>query len=445
MVVPIFKKGDRQNVGNYRPVSLTSSISRIFESVLSEKLTTYVLNHNIISSFQFGFLPKKSSCSNLLSSLYSWLKSYSLSSCTSVLYTDFKKAFDSVNHRFLIHVLHSSGLNSQVVNWLKNFLTDRQQIVCINNSMSTPLTVLSGVPQGSVIGPFLFLLFINGITDPSLLSPSVSIRLFADDSKLFSTDPHDLQIAINKTNSWLSQRQLLLAPHKCVVLKLKRPSSTDTSQFFIDNHPVEEVSNMKDLGVIISSDLKWSTHIDSICHSASTTSFQLIKIIKSANIWTWLRIFKTYIRPKLEYNTPVWPPYMLKDIKRVESVQKRFTKIAFQKCNIPFSSYKDRLYKVNCLSLELRRVYFDVVLMFKIIHNLSDLKFDDFFLFINSSYSLRSHSFQIKTFVKFQTQGFHSFFGRIPSLWNKLPAHVVDSPSLATFKSSVKRHLLQSF
>ena len=129
--------------------------------------------------------------------------------------------------------------------------------MCINDSTSPPLPVLSGVAQGSVIGPFLFLLFINGISD-TLHSPNVNIRLYADDSKLLSTVPIDLQNTIDESAKWLLQRQLLLAPHKCAILKIMKRSVTDNTTFYIGGHPVKEVDSFKDLGITVAKDLKWS-------------------------------------------------------------------------------------------------------------------------------------------------------------------------------------------
>ena len=444
-IIPVFKKGDRRKVGNYRPISLTSSISRLFEAVLLNKLQPFVIQNNSISKFQFGFLPNRTLCGNMLSSLYPWCVSYSSSKSTNILYTDIKKAFDSVNHRFLVHILHSFGISIEVIKWLENFLADRQQMVCINNSLSPPLAVHSGVPQGSVIAPFLFLLFINGIADGPCSSQSVDIRLFADDSKLFSNAPDDLQQAIDEADQWLSQRQLCLAPQKCAILKIKKASVTDSSQFYINSHSVKEVQQFRDLGILVSSDLKWSSHISSITHSASVTSYQFRKFIKSKNIWTWIQLYKTYIRPKLEFNTTIWSPFLLKDINKLESIQRKFTKFAFKKCSIPFENYKSRLYMINMLSLKSRRIFFDLILMYKIINNISDLTFDNYFQLIKTNYSLRSHSFQIKPKLYINSTQFqNSFFGRIPSLWNSLPTEVVESTSLDSFKKLLNLHLLQN-
>ena len=454
-IVPVFKKGDRRKVGNYRPVSLTSSISRLFEAVLLEKLMSYALENHLLSKFQFGFLPTRTSCGNLLSSIHSWLTSLLSSKCTNVFYTDIKKAFDSVNHRILIQILISSGFNTDVVSWISNFLCDRIQKVCINNATSSALPVYSGVPQGSVLGPFLFLIYYDKITNilnhssdlmPTQISDQISdlsIRLFADDCKIFSSQPQVLQKAMDNSHEWLSTHQLDLARDKCAILKIKKSAIQENTTFSLDHVPIQEVTKFKDLGILVTGDLNWSTHIDYICHRASITSFQITKSLNSKIIWTWLKLYQTYIRPKLESNTQIWSPFLIKDVNKIESIQRKFTRFAFNKCSISNTGYEDRLRKINMLSLKQRRVYFDLALMFKMINNISDLQFNDYFYLITTKYSLRSHTLQINTKNKFNSSRWHnSYFGRIPSLWNVLPSHIVLSPSLNTFKIALKAYLL---
>ena len=164
-------------------------------------------------------------------------------------------------------------------------------------------------------------------------------------------------------------------------------------------------------------------------------SYQILKSFESKNVWTLIKLFKTYIRPKLEYNTPVWSPYLLKDIKAIEKIQKRFTKSIFRRCNIPFSSYLDRLYKLNLLSLENRRIRNDLILFFKIINNLSDLNFDDYFKFQFCDYSLRGGSSKVVSTKELKDRAWlKSFFERAPYYWNKLEPSLRSVKSLDIFK-----------
>ena len=191
--------------------------------------------------------------------------------------------------------------------------------------------------------------------------------------------------------------------------------------------------------------MKWELHINRIVQQASFISYRIIKSFRSKNIWVLLKLYKTYVRPKLEYNTPVWSPYLLKDVNAIENVQKRFTKIVCRRCNIPSSSYSDRLTKLNLSSLQSRRVRFDLITLFKIINNMSDLNFDSFFVIKYYPYSLRNRSSQILPKQHFNDGIWTgSFFERAPRYWNKLSQDVTNTDSLNLFKTKLKSISLES-
>ena len=296
----------------------------------------------MISPAQFGFVPGKSSCSQLLSTVNEWFQALSTNPSVNVIYTDIAKAFDSVSHAKLSLVIESYGISFDTSNWLKEFLTDRQQQVCIGTSFSSLLPVLSGVPQGSVIGPLLFLLFFDDITKTvPQVQGSSDVKLFADDTKLYASNPNDLQIYTDHMSSWLKDHQLNIAHHKCFSMCISRPRSKVLAPLFsIDSNTIPVHHQAKDLGIIVSDKLKWSNHIDSIVAKASASAYQILKCFKSNNIWILLRLSKTYVRPKLEYNTPVWSPYLLEDIDKLESVQRLFLRRAFMRCGVVSNSIR---------------------------------------------------------------------------------------------------------
>ena len=443
LVVPVFKKGNRNTVSNYRPVSLTSSFSRILESILVNKIMQHLLSNDLLSSQQFGFIPNRSTSSNLLTASFEWINSLSKDLRTNVIYTDVAKAFDTVSHTKLINTLQAFSIDNAVINWVKNFLLERTQQVVINDSTSAPAKISSGVPQGSVLGPCLFNIFYNDIVSDCVepIKSSGNISLFADDMKLYSTENSNLQQSLNLASEWTVSRQLNLAPSKCVILQINKSGVTgDTASFCIGQHQLTTVQKFKDLGVVISQDLKWSEHVNYITRIASVSLYHIKKVFNSTNIWTLLKLYTTYVRPKLEYNTSVWSPYLKQNIDKIEKVQENFTKFALQRCNIPFVNYKDSLKKLNIKSLHHRRVKFDLILMYKIIHGLININFYEYFTFKDYSYNLRRHSLQIKSNFKFRTNKYNGcFFIRIEKYWNFLPNDVVVSPSLEVFRRKVSK------
>ena len=440
IVIPIFKKGSRNLAKNYRPISLTSSICRLFESIISKKILSHLLSNDLLSPQQFGFLPNRSSCSQLLSCLHKWLLAYSNRITTDIIYTDIRKAFDSVSHPKLISTLGQYKLNPIIINWIKNFLTGRSQQVALNDALSSPLDVYSGVPQGSIIGSLMFNIYFNDITTSlSSSRDSESIMLFADDAKVFSTIPEDLHESLKSVDVWLKSRQLQLACEKCFVLSLTKDQSIK-NDYYLNNQKLASESIAKDLGIYISYDLKWEHHINHLSKISSSVSYQIRKSIRTKNIWTFIKLYTTYVRPKLEYNSPVWSPYLKKDILKLESVQRRFTKSACLRCSIPFTSYQDRITKLNLKTLEYRRVTFDLIFLFKIIHGLINLNFQDYFVNKNLPYSLRGSTFRIDAVTKFKSTQFQNcFFNRIPSTWNALPEEITSQTNLDTFKRKLNK------
>ena len=307
--------------------------------------------------------------------------------------------------------------------------------MAIKESISDKLRVLSGVPQGSVIGPLLFLIFIDDIT--TLCSQESSIYLFADDTKVFSTNPNDLQLTVNNISSFFKQRQLLLAKEKCE--KITFTKNNIIPDLNIDNHVLMETEAIKDLGIIITKDLKWHHHIMQIKAKAFQRSRHILKSFNSNNIWTLLKAYKSYVRPIAEYGSTIWNPYLAKDIQAVESIQRFFTKKICCRARIPFCSYNDRLYKLNIRSLQYRRLESDIILTYKIIHNLVDIPINRFFELNNSPYNTRNHEFSFK--IKHVRTNFQKnfFSNRIPPIWNRLPADIVLSSSLNLFKSKLKK------
>ena len=262
VITPVHKSGDKSQVNNYRPISLLCNTSKVLEQLVYSKIISHITR--FLTPQQFGFLKNKSTAQQLLI-LFNII--LSTNHQTDVIYFNFKKVFDSVPHNELLFKLKSLGISGNLWLWFKLYLSNRYQCVKINNKYSHLLPVLSGIPQGSILGPLLFLIYVNDI--PDHISKSL-LYLFADDTKCLKTisDPSDvfeLQHDINSLNLWSVQWGLLFNPTKIVQISFK---STLQTSYTIGRSSISKVDSHKDLGIILPSNLTWDAHYDHIISKA---------------------------------------------------------------------------------------------------------------------------------------------------------------------------------
>ena len=213
----------------------------------------------------------------------------------------------------------------------------------------------------------------------------------------------------------------------------------------IGTSTLNNTSKVKDLGVFITDDLKWYHHIQTIKTSTMQKCYQILRSFNSKNIWILLKSYLTYVRPILEYASEIWNPYLIKDIDAIEAVQRYFTRRIFRRSNLPFSSYAERLHMLNLHSLEYRRLLTDLIMVFKITHNLVDVEFEDFFTYYYSPYTTRRHKYCLAV-EKHKTNSRSNFFtARIAPIWNKLPANIFSPDNLSSFSSKLKKLDLHQF
>ncbi len=345
-ITPIHKKGSKLNPANYRPISLTAVPCKIMETIVRNIMMDHLISNNLISSFQHGFVHNKSCHTNLLETLDITTESANKGFPTIIIFLDFAKAFDKVSHTALTTKLHAYGFSGPISNWISDFLTNRKQRVILGDSKSDWLNVLSGTPQGSVLGPLLFTIFINDM--PRDLHHHC--RLFADDTKLIAPiknaqDYALLQSDINKLVSWARTWNMSFNIEKCKFMiicknKLFRnfriPPNDDLHTILppltMENHPgslapLLSTSIERDLGIYISDDLKWHHQCMIASNKAYAVLGQLKQCIKTWNVHTFRTLYTTFVRPHLEYAASAWNPYRTKDIKLLEKVQRRATKL----------------------------------------------------------------------------------------------------------------------
>jgi len=436
IVTPVFKKGSSSEVSNYRPISLTCIICKLMESIIKDSLIAYLLENKLITKQQHGFLAKHSTCSQLLECVNDWTIELNVRKCIDVAYIDFQKAFDSVVHSKLCHKLKSYGVSGRLLGWITDFLCNRVQAVKVNNKMSDFVAVTSGVPQGSVLGPVLFLIYINDLAE--LFGTGLFVKLFADDVKIYSVinninDVNAFQAGLDALVQWSVDWQLPISLHKCSVLHLGRKNNCNSYQ--VDGVTLPNVYEVTDLGVLIDSNLRFTKHYRFIANKAQHRASLILRTFRSRDPFLLFKAFSTYVRPLLDYCSPVWAPVYKSDIELIERVQRSFTKrlIGFK-----YLTYDERLRLLHTDSLVLRRLKSDLIMIFKIIHNFVDLNIDDFFGFTNSNVT-RGHEFKLcKPFCNNNARQF-SFACRRIDIWNSLPANIVNVPTVNLFKSVLNK------
>ena len=443
-VVPIFKgKGSKLQVDNYRPISLSNVYCKLMESLISNKIVDYLNSNNLISQSQWGFRPGRSTMSQLVLAKSKLVDCFNDRACTDAVYTDLSKAFDSISHNKLIIKMHAYGINRNVCAWVADFLANRRQRVTVNNCLSDWLPCTSGVPQGSVLGPTLFNIYINDLPDCVQHS---DILLYADDAKVFKRincrlDCVFFQCDLDSIANWCALWQLKLNVSKCLSIRfglVDRPSW----DYNIAGTPLQKVTSTKDLGVVFDSKLSFSEHCHTIANKGFSRVNMLLRCFRSRDRELQIRLFNAFVRPIVEYASSVWSPHFVHDITVIEKVQKHFTKCLRGLHN---KSYAERLITLNQPSLQTRRTRTDLIFLYKIIHGLvdSDLK-ELFTLSANVTVcdrSLRGHALKLQRPKPRTDMLKFDYVYRVIDVWNSLPAHVVEATSLSVFKQKLSLYL----
>ena len=445
IVRPIFKKGAPSDPGNYRPISLTCIACKLFESGIKTYLIPHLYEHNLISGSQHGFLSKHSTCTNLLEALNDWTRNLDLRADTLVAYIDFCKAFDSVSIPKLLYKLSLSGISGRLLSCLTSFLSNRSQCVRIGNGFSDEKPVGSGVPQGSVLGPVLFILFVNDIS--TSIGNNSQTKLFADDLKSYNRVSNDQDLlsfsqSLKSISVWAEAWQLPIAYQKCNFMKISNSNSNQLPVFTLGPHVLHEITETKDLGIFFDNNLSFATHINSVAANAKKRMFLIHKSFTSRDPSSLLLAYKTYVLPILDYCSPVWSPYHLADIKKLESVQRLFTKRLNGYRGL---TYAERLNKASLCSLECRRLKSDLVLCYKLLHDLTTISdISKFFVRVSTS-NTRGHSWRLRADKPRLETRLHFYAYRTAKVWNKLSSLTVEANSVAVFKGHLEKENLSKF
>ena len=439
-ISPVFKKGDKSTASNYRPVSLTSVCCKILEHMLHSNIMRHLDQMNILTDKQHGFRAKHSCETQLIQTIHDLAESLDNKTQVDMVIMDFSKAFDTVPHKRLLHKINNYGITGNAFNWISNFLTKRKQRVVINGEFSEWVHVKSGVPQGMVLGPLLFLLYINDLPD----NISSSVKLFADDCVMYNTikgqsDSLQLQSDLDTLSKWQDMWQMRLNATKCFVLRLSHARSPKQFKYTLGGTTLAETTSHSHLGIEITGDLKWENHIHSITARANRALGFIRRNLYSCPKELKATAYQTLVRPHLEFSSTVWDPYTQELKDQLEKVQRRSARFV---CNDyrHTSSVTTMLDSLQWDTLETRRKVARLTMLLKIHHSQTAIPAGKFLQPVTrQSRHHHSKAYQLKSTTKDCYR--YSFFPQTTIDWNALPSNIINIPDNTNFKEAVTNHL----
>ena len=438
-VTPVFKKGNVHLPENYRPVSLTCVCSKLLERIVCGHIRAHLDKHKILSTVQHGFRARHSCETQLLTTIQDLASSWDRKEQIDVAVLDFAKAFDTVPHRKLLFKLGHYGITNNIHSWIESFLTGRVQRVVVDGVASDSVQVESGVPQGTVLGPLLFLVHINDLPDVV----SSKVRLFADDCLLYRTitspvDQIAFQTDLDRLVEWAGKWGMRFNTSKCNILRLSRSRKPHSRMYSLSDEILQLVDDTKYLGVNINKELSWSPHVENVAHKTTNTLAFLRRNLQQCPARLKEQAYASLVRSVLEYAAPIWDPYKVGDIATLEKVQRsaaRFVKNDHRHQ----SSVTKMIRELGWPSLAERRRDQRLILLYKIVNDLVDVPTSE----ILSPADNRTRALHNKKFKHLPSNTpvyRQSFFGRTIPDWNDCP--FVEVPTIDNFKSLVQRRFL---
>ena len=443
-IIPVFKKGDRRKLENWRPISQLSPFSKIFERHLHNIMTAFFKKHNLLYSYQYGFRENSSTEQAITQMVDEIASSMQMGNVVCSVFLDLKKAFDTIDHKILLAKLHKYGIRGLPGKLISNYLSNRFQVTTNNSQTSKPELVTCGVPQGSILGPLLFTIFINDLPQCT----SSSVRLFADDScfTLHNKDPNELERIMNnelkKINNWMNLNRLTVNYLKTNYIIFTRGDLAKQFNIAMETHKLERVESTRYLGVQIDQHLNWNSHLKTVISKLNSSSYILSKLRYYLDISCMKMIYYSLVYPLLNYCVTDWGGASKTSLQPIIVLQKRI--LRFVTHNSYDSHTKPIFLKHKILPFNLIYQLNLAKLMHKIHNNV-----------ITGSYELtplsQKHTYNTRLakggnyYQKYNktSYGQSTFCNQGLIVWRKVPKEFKSLPS-HLFKNRLKKQLLKS-
>lgn len=445
-VSPIHKKDDKSLPTNYRPISLLSQMGKTMERCVHKRLYNYVMEYDQITPLQSGFRHGDSTNFQLLHTYHTFCKAVDSGKEVRAVFCDISKAFDRVWHKGLLHKLSGIGCSDHICKWFSSYLSGRRQRVVINGETSDWASIYAGVPQGSILGPLLFLIYINDIVKHI----GSSIRLFADDTSLYivvespDTAAGVINADLSTISKWAEDWLVKFNAEKTIsVLISRKLTPVQHPPLYMDGSILVERDSHKHLGLTLSSSCSWTEHIDNISKKA-WTRLNLLRSLKfRIGRQSLEQMYISFILPLLEYCDSVWDNASTESKKKIDTIHIEAARIitgATKLCSIP-----KLLSELGWDTLQSRRNKHKLVTFYKIMHGLAPNYLFDLvppLVQENTNYNLRNAN-NIQLFASNTNLFYHSFFPSSVRAWNSLAEELKQASSVEAFKNLLNRHVIR--